>query len=215
MKISTPGPTALRISSTMCSASTSSSRWIRRGIPRQVAMSAQKRVELQRGVAIGDGPGGGAGELLGRRAAREPSIAVQLESIVEFAAEQLIDRQAKRLALNIPQRDVDTAHQRRHKAERAQRVEVRVQLVPDVLDARRILAHQQRPQPARRRGHERALRPARHLAQAANPSVRLDMQEHPRVARARQMASRNAGDLHVGTPASIATALDIGILGRL
>jgi hypothetical protein len=165
-------------------------------------MAASEGVELERRVPVGDRSGRCARELLGRRAAREPAVAVQHQAVVEAAAEQLVDRQPERLAANIPQRNVDAADQRRNEAVRAQGVEARVQLVPEVLDPRRVLADEQRTESARRGGDQGAVGPARDLAESPNPRVGVDVQKDPRVARPSQVRGRNIGDLHLAIVAA-------------
>ena len=59
---------------------------------------------------------------------------------MELAAEQLVDRQAEHLASDVPERDVDAADERRDEAERPERVEAGVQLVPEELDPGRVFA---------------------------------------------------------------------------
>src|SRR5262249_14472452 len=70
------------------------------------------------------------------------------------------------------------------------------ELVPDVLDARRVFADQQWSESAGRRGHERAVWSTRNLAESANARVGIDVQKDPRIARAWQGRGGGGSDLH-------------------
>ncbi len=75
--------------------------------------------------------------------------------IPERAAEQLVDRRAERLALDVPERDVDCGQDR--DADRARAVDAKdrpvVDLVPEVLDPVRVLADERvRERVVRERG---------------------------------------------------------------
>ena len=63
--------------------------------------------------------------------------------VARAAAEQLVDRHAERLALDVPQRGVDRGD-RRHRHRPAPPVGALVEVLPDVLDAARVAPDQQR-----------------------------------------------------------------------
>ena len=101
----------------------------------------QERVGLERDVAGVDRPPGGGGVLLGRRAAcREPAVGVERHDVAEPAAEQVVDWPAERLALDVPERDVDPADDRGRQAARPQIGGLAEELVPDAVDVGRVLA---------------------------------------------------------------------------
>ena len=115
------------------------------GVAGQVGGAALERVELEGGVADVHGRAGGAGVLLGRRRSRSNQpLLYRIRLLVELAAEQLVDRQAEHLAPDVPEGDIDAADERRDEAERPERVEAGVQLVPEKLDAGRVFADQDR-----------------------------------------------------------------------
>jgi hypothetical protein len=118
--------------------------------------------------------------------------AVDLDAVAHLAAEQLVDRHAERLALDVPERLVD-AGDRTHQ-DRAASVEIAaVHRLPEVVDARRVLPDQLAGEllhgcldGARAAFDDR-------LAPAADAFVGLDLQEHPPRSDA---VGREAGDLH-------------------
>ena len=159
-------------------------------------MAALERIELDGGMAVRHRLRGRRGELLRGGATREPAVAVEGEPVVEAAAEQVVDRQAERLAAQVPEGDVHAADQGGDEAERAERVEAGVELVPEIFDARRVLADEQRADPAGGGGDHGAVRPGGDLADAMNAGVGVDAEEDPRIARAGEMIGRHAGNLH-------------------
>src|SRR5690606_10776879 len=116
------------------------------------------------------------GDDVGGPVAADP--AVGLDPVAHQAAEQLVDRHAQGLALNVPQRLVDAgdrAHQDRAAAVEAAAVEH----LPQVVDARRVATDQVVAQLAHGRldGVRAAL--DHRLAPAADAFVGVDAQEQP------------------------------------
>ena len=103
---------------------------------------------------VGEPPGPLAG-LGGRRAEERAGVGPQ--RLGEAAAEQLPDRHAERLALDVPEGQVDAAH--RVDADPAPAaVDVGpVHLVPEILGLERVFADHDVRQPGRRRVRERPL----------------------------------------------------------
>ena len=115
---------------------------------------------------------------------------VDADSVAGRAAEQVVDRHAEHLALDVPERHVDAARDRR--LDRAAAIEgAAMDRLPVVHDPRRILADQvvadfQRPGGA---GLGVVLQ---HLAPAGDPGVGRDLDEHPGV---REHEGLELGDL--------------------
>src|SRR5690606_19881118 len=127
---------------------------------------------------------------VGRAVAADP--AVGLHPLAHQAAEQLVDRHAQGLALDVPQRLVD-AGDRAHQ-DRAAAVEAAaVQHLPQVVDARRIAADEIFAELAHRGLARTRAAPDPRLAPAADAPAGADAPEQP--AR-RGVPGGEAGDLH-------------------
>src|SRR6185503_801586 len=95
-------------------------------------------VPLQRGRPARDGGPRRLGDTLDRRRVVEPAIGVVADTVVRRAAEQLVDRDAERLALDVPERLVQPGDRRAE--DRATAPEgCLVHLKPVALDPRRVL----------------------------------------------------------------------------
>src|SRR4051812_1454902 len=124
------------------------------GLARQVVVGADEidfvRVFEERIPFAGERPLpdqflGAPGVCVGRSGNVAPLVAgVDLEAIVDLAAQQLVDRYAELLADDVPQRDVDRGNRRLHRAA-VHRVSAAEDRVPDLLDVPRALAHDERP----------------------------------------------------------------------
>ena len=124
-----------------------------------------------------------------RRRAREVALAV----VAGGASEQLVHRHVQRLALDVPERQVQGAQRVRLLA--ARRVEPGdVRLLPDGLDPERVLADQRA-----RHLLERVLRAA--LAEARDAEVGLDRDQHVALIeegiQVRRPVEADAGDLRL------------------
>ena len=131
-----------------------------------------------------------AGNHIRRTVAADPAVGAHL--VAHETAEQLVHRHAQHLALDVPQRLVDTgdgAHQ-----DRAAAVETgAIHGLPEVIDAARVLADQVVGQLMHRRFHRARTAFDDGLAPAGDALVGFDLQEHP----ARRQAIRGqASDFH-------------------
>ena len=137
---------------------------------------------------------------LGRRLRRRTVPApVRPDLIAHLAAQQLIDRHAQRLALDVVQRHLDPGLGAVLDRSAAREVAVMDRL-PQLLDPERILARNHAPVFLDQRGHRRW--PAGRVAPADNAFVGLDLDEHivpgrevEHRVRRRSRRSRNRADL--------------------
>ena len=97
----------------------------------------------------------GLGHLLGR--VRHQPRRVGADALVADGAEQLADRLARRLALEVPERDVEAADRVDRDAAPADVVDAAVHLVPEPLDVVRVLAEQELAQAVRDRVRARGV----------------------------------------------------------
>ena len=106
---------------------------------RQVLVAVYQRVELDGREPFLDGPVDRRADLVRSPAANKH---VQADPVARAAAEQLPDRQLERLALDVPEREIDRRDRRREQvaAERSRAVDE----VPEVLDPERVRADEQR-----------------------------------------------------------------------
>ena len=118
---------------------------------------------------------------------------VDADPVAGRSAEQLVDRHAERLALDVPQRLVDAAEGAgQNRAAAIERVPVN--RLPVVRHAPRILAHQVRLNLLHRFGAGERAAFGDGLAEADDPGVGVDLQEQP--ARLHQEGLQ-LGDLQV------------------
>ncbi len=113
--------------------------------------------------------------------ALQPKIAagVEADAIADRAAEQLIDRLPANFAGNVPKRLVDSAGGAAcHNA--ATEVKAALELLPDEIDAARVLADQERREVLVDHGHDCVLVPlGGGFADSDDAFVRLDPHEDP------------------------------------
>ena len=89
-----------------------------------------------------DGGLGGRAILLGGAAAEEPAVGVEPDAVPQLAAQQVVDREAQGLPLDIPQGDVHPAQGHRRQAPRPQVGVAPVVLLPQLLALKGVLAQQ-------------------------------------------------------------------------
>ena len=133
--------------------------------------------------------GGGAAE-----------VGVHVDRLAEGAAEQLVDRQARHLALDVPQGDVDAGqgahpHGAGHAPDAAHRGSL-VDVVPQVLDARRVVADQFLLHVVHGGADHGLLEGVGRLAQAGDPLVGVDPDDGPLATRRGDHQGVDVGDLH-------------------
>ncbi len=105
----------------------------------------EAQLHLGLAVALLAQPSGGGQRLVELEAAPERAARIGRDPVAP-AAQQLPQRQAERLPLQIPQRDVDRRHRQRQDAGRAGLAGRIAQLLGDRLDSQRVLADRKRAQ---------------------------------------------------------------------
>jgi hypothetical protein len=113
----------------------------RADVPQSMFVGHGERIALQRAVAVAQRPLRRLGQL-GRRLRRAvPAVRIDAHRIAHLSAEQLVDRCAEHLALDVPQCLLDRADRGEHDRAAALGPErVVVHLRPERFDARRIAA---------------------------------------------------------------------------
>ena len=102
----------------------------------------QEGIQLEGLVAGLDGGPGSRAILLGGAAAEEPAVGVEPDAVPQLAAQQVVDREAQGLPLDIPKGHVHAAQGHRRQAPRSQVGETPVVLLPHLLALKRVLAQQ-------------------------------------------------------------------------
>src|SRR5207253_2358323 len=115
-------------------------------------------------------------------------------------AEQLVDRSAEHLAADVPERDVDAAHDGRWQAARAEVGRLAEQLVPDPVDVGRVLPDHELLDASERVADDQAAVAGvvRRLAEASDALVRVDLHESPRPLRQALRGRIDHVDLEIG-----------------
>src|SRR4051794_34993317 len=142
-------------------------------------LAERSPAELDRGEALVAEPTDALAHL--RRVVRHQHRGVRAHLVALLRAEQLAHRLALRLALDVPERDVDAADRVQRDPAAADVDQAAVHLLPEPLDVRRILTDEQVAEAVRdrvraRRLHQRAHRLGRgvDLADAGDALVRVD-----------------------------------------
>ena len=111
-------------------------------------------------------------------------VAVDQHPVAAAPAEQLVERHAGHLALDVPQRGVDSGD-RAHRYRPAPPVGAAVEVLPDILDPLRVLADQAGDHVVGQVGGDRQFTPVeRRVADPGDTLVGLDQQRHEIAARA-------------------------------
>ena len=128
-----------------------------------------------------DGGPGGRAVLLGGLAAEEPSIGVEPDAVPQLAAQQVVDRQAQGLPLDIPKGHVHAAKGHRRQAPRSQVGEAPIVLLPQALALKRVLPYQALAQQLDGSGAQEAAAPGRvaGFAPAVDAFIGVDAHEGP------------------------------------
>jgi len=105
-----------------------------------------KRIPFQCGVAERDRSNRALGRGLRRIHSARPAVGVGLEPVAAAAPEQLVDGHAERLALDVPEGDLDPGNRGGRNRAAAHVVVRAVQELPVLLDAARIEPDQSGPQ---------------------------------------------------------------------
>ena len=148
-------------------------RGLRIPVRERVLVERRERPEAERGEALLAEAERVVDELLGRVPDQVP---VDAHAVTGRAAEEVVHRDAEPLALEIPERDVDSrdgAHD--HLAGRPERAAHH--LAPPVLDLRRILADEQLPEVVEDADHAAAAPGEARLADPGQPLVRAHEHE--------------------------------------
>ena len=132
-----------------------------------------------------------------RRSVRAAGVVVAVGAVPHLAAEQLIERQAGALALDVPQRDVDAAH-RVEEHRPVAPVGADVARLPDVFDLVDVAADEERLQVLLERGlhDQRALRERRAAPADEARLGRLDLHDDEADAVRRGEDRLDVADLH-------------------
>ena len=127
---------------------------------------------------------------------RVPDIVRVADHLVAHPpAQQFIDRHAQRLALDVPQRDVDGRDGRGEDALRREEAAAEEHL-PDVLDPRRVLADQQRLEVLDRADHRQFAPGDARLADAVDALVGIDDDKQKIADAAPDGVAFDVGNLH-------------------
>ena len=122
-------------------------------------------------------------------------MAIDHHPVAALAPQQLVERHARQLGLDIPQRHVDR-RDRAHRHRAAPPIGAAIEILPDVLGIARVHAKQAGDDVVFQIGHNRLLAPVqRRIADAVNPLVGLDLQRHEIAPRAGD-DDAGGGDLH-------------------
>ena len=154
-----------------------------------------ERVPFEGAEAERDGAARRIGVLLGRFRAEEPVVGIAFDPVALLAADQLEDRHAERLALDVEERRLDRAEGApEHRARPP--VGIAVHPLDEVFDRERILSDDEALELLDRRRHR--LRPPlqRRLADAVDAGVGVELDEDEVRARGVGDEGLQPGDLH-------------------
>ena len=119
--------------------------------------------------------------------------------VADLAAQQIVDRHAQRLALDIPQRHVDGGNGRGLNA-LSRKESAPVELLPDVLGVERALSDQQRFEVLQGADHGQFPAGESRLTHAIDTLVRVDHEEEEVAMTAPDRKGFDIGDFHALSP---------------
>ena len=122
-------------------------------------------------------------------------VRVADDLVAHLAAQQLVDRHAQRLALDVVERDVDGGHRRREDALRGEEAAPEEHL-PDVLDAERVLPDEDVLEVLDRADHGQLAPGDARLADAVDAFVGIDDDEQEVAVSGPHGITFDVGDLH-------------------
>ena len=162
---------------------------------RELTVVLAERIPLEALEALLHGGNGLLRELLGLLRAGEPAVRVARHGGATLAADQLPHGDAEGLALDIPERHIDS-RERAHEHGTAAPVGVAVVVVPERLDVHRVLADEAVLEVVDGGAERRLLVLKRAFADAVQAFVGLHLHEHPVRAEAVDNNRLQRGDLH-------------------